>query len=82
MINGQTDNKINVNLRINSAIHNFDKNKKSKYNMYNNFTTINNNNNIIKNKINNNKRINYQKNYINKNTYVDSDYLIEEIITK
>jgi hypothetical protein len=67
MINGQKDNKINVNLRISSVIYNFDKNKKSKYNMYNNYTTINNNNNnIIKNKINNNKRINYQKNYINK----------------
>jgi hypothetical protein len=45
MINGQRDNKTNVNLRINSAIYNFDKNKKSKCNMYNNYTTTKINNN-------------------------------------
>ena len=74
MVSGQVDNKRNGTIRINSVINNYDKNKNIKSNVYNNFTTTNNNN-IIKNKVISNQRINYQKNYkSNKNNYVDSNY--------
>ena len=84
MFNGQLESKVNGNgnVRINNVIYknsnqnmnNLDKNKRCKININNNVSNSTKNNNVIKNKIMNNQRINLSKNYNKINYCVETNY--------